>query len=165
LLSSNPAAIELLSDPCNQWQLDWDRLSTNSAAIALLMANSDKINWFMLSKNPSAIEILKANSDKINWFMLSTNPAAIDLLIANPDKIKWAWLLRNPKIHEIVAHFMKLEMMHSVNTYPKMKPKTHPKTHSNAFTEWFAHTTSKLGNSMQHLTRKSKKRWSAKVLA
>ncbi len=83
-------------------KLDWDRLSSNPAAIDLIRANLDKVDCARLSRNPAAIDLLKANLDKVNWFWLSNNPAAIDILKVNVDKIKWDMLSKNPAIFEPV---------------------------------------------------------------
>jgi hypothetical protein len=59
-----------------------------------------ELDWECLSLNPAAIDLLRANPDKIDWWRLSGNPAAIDLLRANPDKVDWEWLSKNPAIFE-----------------------------------------------------------------
>ena len=66
--------------------LNWDRLSSNPAAIHLLEQNTDKIDWYWLCKNPAAIDLLEQNPKKINWYWLCQNSAAIPLLEHNKKK-------------------------------------------------------------------------------
>ena len=51
----------------------------------------EELDWFKLSTNPAAINILLENKKKINYIGLSANthPKAIDLLKKTPQYIKW----------------------------------------------------------------------------
>ena len=69
-----------LLDWIDEKKLNWLLLSSNPAAIDLLKDNINKINWTYLSSNPAAIDLLTNNLNKINWKNLSSNPAAIKLL-------------------------------------------------------------------------------------
>ena len=99
-LSSNPNAIALLKE--NPLKINWYHLSSNpcAEAIALLKENPLKINWSYLSTNPNAIALLRENPLKIDWFNLSWNSCAeaIALLRENPLKIDWFRLSQNPSI-------------------------------------------------------------------
>lgn len=105
----------------------WDDMSedTSPSAIALLIANPDKINWRRLSATPAdeLIPFFKNNIPKlschglsentnqdaiailaqyypqhINWDYLSANPseAAVRLLAENPDKVLYYSMSLNP---------------------------------------------------------------------
>ena len=60
-------------------KLCWYHLSSNPAAIQLiseaLEQTPDKINWSGLSENPAAIHLLEQYQDKVDWDALSKNPA------------------------------------------------------------------------------------------
>lgn len=89
---------ELVPDPTQFTVPDWENLSANPAAVALLEAHPDKINWKHLSKNPSpfAIQQLEAHPDRIDWTLLSQNPGAVALLLQHPDRIHRYEVLSNP---------------------------------------------------------------------
>ena len=47
-------------------RVDWGWLSSNPAAIDILVRNLNDVNWVALSRNPAVIDILKNNLDKVN---------------------------------------------------------------------------------------------------
>jgi hypothetical protein len=64
-------------------------ISSNPAAMRLLMAYPEKINWSLLSTtHPDAVKLLR-QPERINWGRLSSNPSAKWLLLNNQDKICW----------------------------------------------------------------------------
>ena len=91
-LSGNPSAIHLLEKNFDIYKdekigkINWDKFSTNPAAIPFLEKYLYKINWNLLSLNPEAIPLLKQYPEKINWHCLSqnTNPIAIEMLEEHP---------------------------------------------------------------------------------
>lgn len=93
----------LFHDKMVNHEVDWSRLSQNSATPAMyfLRNNPHLINWYRLSYNTSllAIEMLEANPDKINWHNLSSNPSALSLLNANVNNIVLPELLGNSNIY------------------------------------------------------------------
>ena len=72
----------------DQDKVDWERLSSNPAAIHILEKNLDNVYWICLSCNPAAIHILEKNLDKVEWEWLSSNPKAIHMLEKKLDKVK-----------------------------------------------------------------------------
>ena len=99
ILSENPAAISILEK--NQDKIKWANLSSNAAAMHLLLKNRDKINYCQLCKNThvAAIELISQRSpDSIYWPYLSSNPTAIDFLEKNQEHINWYYLSLNPAI-------------------------------------------------------------------
>lgn len=103
------------------WDIMWATLArnTNPKAIKIiewgLIYETDKIMWYELSRNPSAIAILLANKEKIMWSTFSgntniTKPDAIDLLkdkieedkvrgkVPGGNNLSWPNLSANPSI-------------------------------------------------------------------
>ena len=104
-INSNPKILQLMTVHKNNptfWdKVDkWD-LSTNYAAIDLLLSNPDKIRWdaFCCNTHPLAIDYIDANIDKImdfiTWDYLSANRAAIHILLKYPEKINIEYLCQN----------------------------------------------------------------------
>jgi hypothetical protein len=99
ILSANPAAISILEQ--NQDKIKWANLSSNPAAMHLILQNPHKINYCQLCKNThvAAIELIAQRSpDSIYWPYLSSNPTAIDFLEKNQEHINWYYLSLNPAI-------------------------------------------------------------------
>lgn len=88
--------VDLLREHPNR--IRWNVLSSNPAAIDLLLENLDSIDWKGFSSNvsPKAIEILESKLDKVKWYYLSANPAAIRLIEANLEKANIERLFYNP---------------------------------------------------------------------
>ena len=103
------------------WDIMWGTLArnTNPKAIKIiewgLIYETDKIMWYELSRNPSAIAILLANKEKIMWSTFSGNtnitmPGAIELLkekieedkvrgkVHGGNNLSWHNLSANPSI-------------------------------------------------------------------
>jgi hypothetical protein len=95
--NTSPGAIRLLEDNLNRIR-DWDRISRNSNAIHILMANKDKVDWKNFSCNESyhALKYLETNRC-INWYNLCLNeqPYALKIIKDNFNKIEWQGLSRN----------------------------------------------------------------------
>lgn len=112
-LSKNTAAIHILSDPKHRKLIEWEVISSNPSAIALL---TDK--W-KEEKQLKATDIegyyeLKKYGNIVAWDILSGNPKAIDLLrkkikeemkmtladyeeLEDSEKIAWSNLSQNPE--------------------------------------------------------------------
>jgi hypothetical protein len=99
-LSENPDAVHIRG-----MTFDFDGLSANPNAIAILRENIDKINWVRLSDNINAGEFFtEENADKLDFTMLSKNPSAIELLKKFPERINWFWLCHNTGAADLIYH-------------------------------------------------------------
>ena len=81
--------------------LCWFNLSTNSAAIDILLENMDKIQYKQLSLNrhPKALEILKRNPTHIYWINLSMHINDYSF-IAEQNPVLKEWIWSNPIIFD-----------------------------------------------------------------
>ena len=84
--------------------LDWFKLSTNSAAIDIILENKHKISYIGLSANthPKAIELLKKTPLYINWDNFGAHITEYALIAEhNPMLKEWIW--SNPIIFDYKA--------------------------------------------------------------
>ena len=84
--------------------LDWFKLSTNSAAIDIILENKHKISYIGLSANthPKAIELLKKTPHYINWDNFGAHITEYALIAEhNPMLKEWIW--SNPIIFDYKA--------------------------------------------------------------
>jgi len=84
----------------NYHKINWFYISSNPAAIDIVLENLDKIStrYFNLNPHPKAIQYFKQNPDKIDWILMSMNPGAEELIVKNLDKVDWIMLSKNPCI-------------------------------------------------------------------
>jgi hypothetical protein len=77
-LCCNPSAIDIIKR--NRCHIKWGCLSTNSAAIEMIMTEKNiEENWSSLCENSAAINFLKYNQKEIDYDDLSFNRAIIEL--------------------------------------------------------------------------------------
>ena len=106
-LSSNPAAIDLLIE--NKDKIDFKNLCSCKSfkIVQLLQEHIDKygvnsINWKILSANPYAMVLLEKYKSHIDWDRFSINPLiTTDLINENLDKINFKNLSLNEGKHII----------------------------------------------------------------
>lgn len=110
-LSSNPMAMDVISDFC----ICWDQICENEAdwAVDLILANKDKIDWYFLAHNPNprafalVKEYIESKSDQELIMdeldeMLSANPCAIEVLKERPSLINPIYLMWNPNAEQLI---------------------------------------------------------------
>lgn len=96
-LSRNPSprALALLEN--NRGRIHMRKLCSNPSDRAIKILPQVYCGYATLSSNPAALDILLQYPDKINWNRFSANPSpgAIQYLIDHPDKIRWDWMFMN----------------------------------------------------------------------
>jgi hypothetical protein len=76
-LCSNPGAIDIIKKEV--WDINWRGLTTNAAAIDMIMTPKNlEENFYFLCANSAAIDYLKNNQNKIDWIYMSHNTAIIE---------------------------------------------------------------------------------------
>jgi len=124
----SPAAISILEK--NVDRINWYILSSNPAAMGLLLKYKQFIVFSRLSLNPApeARVLLKQNHQKIDWEALCKNPspAAFELLLQHKEKLNWSsYVVRdrlsaNPAaIDYLLEHEHFISSAIAYNTSPK----------------------------------------------
>ena len=103
-MCENPVLIDEIIQNRFQYNINWEKLSKNKAAVPFLLKNIDKICWsqFSLNENKLAVKFLINNPDNIDWLSFSSNPSAISYLEKNLDKIIFWGLCMNPLAIHII---------------------------------------------------------------
>lgn len=101
-LSEQPEAVEFLRE--NPEYIDWQTITSNSAAVSIMENNIDKIDFSWLSCQAHGIHLLKKYKERINWHDFSVNPAGISLIEENLDKVDWAMLSQNENAIHILEN-------------------------------------------------------------
>ena len=101
-LSEQPEAVEFLRE--NPEYIDWQTITSNSAAVSIMENNIDKIDFSWLSSQAHGVHLLKKYKERINWHDFSVNPAGISLIEENLDKVDWAMLSQNENAIHILEN-------------------------------------------------------------
>ena len=103
-MCENPLCIDEIIKNRFQYNINWEKLSRNKAAVPYLLKNMEKICWsnFSLNESKKAVNFLIEYPQHIDWLSFSSNPTAISYLEKNLDLVQFWGLCMNPLAIHII---------------------------------------------------------------